>query len=550
VHVGASVDSSTHEPPGLEPWTLQQGTRSTWIGSPDGPHYLDVLAPVVLEANSGDDNMQWKKISSEDELLGQVRVGMTTQEAEERVARMRSQATLLGLIIALVSSIVAAIIIHMMTRPLSQLMEGNRRVARGDFSLRLKVRSRDEFGRLAESWNQMADEIQRSRELADRYLESLRENAEELEEVNRSLKRSNAEIAKVSQMKSEFLAVMSHELRTPLNGIIGFSEVLLDEKFGKMNDKQKRFAENTRSCGRHLLSLINDILDLSKVEAGKVRVHAESFDLATSIEEIQSLVRNVAQKKGVDIHCSDVPDVQPDTDPKLFRQVMFNLLSNAIKFTPSGGSVDVRVRCLTAEELRNEPVTRAMPQGARDDIPEGELLLVEVQDTGIGVAPEDYDKLFVAFQQVDTSYARRQEGTGLGLALTRKIVRLLRGDIWFTSHEGEGSCFLFYLPLSFHHDEIGETTRVAFRPQVIEELEDSSIVPRQSPWTRDVTADPNRGEEAWPWGAEPRPTDAESPGNPHGEGDSGAAGTAQPSDADARTAKSKKTTAAPLEQKT
>jgi hypothetical protein len=225
-------------------------------------------------------------------------------------------------------------------------------------------------------------------------------------------------------------------------------------------------------------------------------------------------------------------------------------LSNAIKFTPSGGSVDVRVRCLTAEELRNEPVTRAMPQGARDDIPEGELLLVEVQDTGIGVAPEDYDKLFVAFQQVDTSYARRQEGTGLGLALTRKIVRLLRGDIWFTSHEGEGSCFLFYLPLSFHHDEIGETTRVAFRPQVIEELEDSSIVPRQSPWTRDVTADPNRGEEAWPWGAEPRPTDAESPGNPHGEGDSGAAGTAQPSDADARTAKSKKTTAAPLEQKT
>jgi len=491
VHVGETLEQVAGDPEGLEPWTLEQGTRSTWIGAPGGPHYLDVLAPVVLEANSGDDNTQWKKVSDEDELLGQVHVGMTTVAAEQRVAEMRSQATMLGLLIALVSSLVAAVVIHMMTRPLSQLMEGNRRVARGDFSMRLKVRTSDEFERVAESWNQMADEIQRSRELADRYLESLRENADELEEVNRSLKRSNAEIAKVSQMKSEFLAVMSHELRTPLNGIIGFSEVLLDEKFGKLNIKQKRFAENTRSCGRHLLSLINDILDLS-----------EPFDLPTALEEIQNLVRGVAQKKGVEVRCAEIPVVQPDTDAKLFRQVMFNLLSNAIKFTPAGGSVDVRVRCLTAEELRNEPVTRAMPQGGRDDIPEGELMLIEVQDTGIGVAPEDYDKLFVAFQQVDTSYARRQEGTGLGLALTRKIVRLLRGDIWFTSHEGEGSCFLFYLPLSFHHDEIGETTRVAFRPQVIEELEETQLTSLAPEWIHEPNrADSPRGEaEAWPWG--------------------------------------------------
>jgi signal transduction histidine kinase len=509
VHVGESHGDTTQTVGTPDPWTLQQGTRSTWVDTPGGPHYLEVMAPVVLEANSGDDDAkydtQWKKVSSEDELLGTVRMGMTTVDAEQRVAEMRSQATLLGLMIALISSIAAAIIIHMMTRPLSQLMEGNRRVARGDFSMRLKARSTDEFGRLSRSWNQMADEIQRSRELADRYLDSLRENTDQLEEANRSLKRSNAEIAKVSQMKSEFLAVMSHELRTPLNGIIGFSEVLLDQKFGKLNEKQMRFAENTRGCGRHLLSLINDILDLSKVEAGKVRVHAELFDLPTSLEEIQNLVRNGAEKKGVAVKCDAVPEVQPDTDPKLFRQIMFNLLSNAIKFTPSGGSVDVRVRCLTADELRNEPVTRAMPQGGRDEIPEGELVLVEVHDTGIGVAPEDYDKLFVAFQQVDTSYARRQEGTGLGLALTRKIVRLLRGDIWFTSREGEGSCFLFYLPLSFHHDEIGETARVAFRPQAIEDLEESAIATTQTTWQAQQETTEVPMEALWPWGDEPHP---------------------------------------------
>lgn len=191
VHVGESLGDTALSSGGIDPWTLQQGTRSTWVDSPDGPHYLDVMAPVVLTATSGDEsslqaNPQWGKVSNEDELLGQVRMGMTTVDAEQRVAEMRSQATLIGLIIALVSSLVAAIIIHMMTRPLSQLMEGNRRVARGDFSMRLKVRSSDEFGRLSKSWNQMADEIQRSRELADRYLDSLRDNADQLEEVNRS----------------------------------------------------------------------------------------------------------------------------------------------------------------------------------------------------------------------------------------------------------------------------------------------------------------------------------------------------------------------------
>ncbi|MFQ5600945.1 MAG: ATP-binding protein [Candidatus Krumholzibacteriia bacterium] len=429
------------------------GTRSTWLHTASGVKYLDVYAPVTVLASREGDILSSRQQVDGEEHLGNVRVGMTTQGAEERIAAMRRLATLLGVAIALAGSLLAAAAIHFMTRPLGLLMEGNRRVARGDFSVRLQVRSRDEFGRLARSWNQMADEIQRSRELANSYLESLRQNADDLEEANRALQLKNAEIAKVSRMKSEFLAVMSHELRTPLNGIIGFSEVLLDQKYGRLNEKQRRFASNTLTSGRHLLTLINDILDLSKIEAGKMQVAPTPFDLQQSLEEIQSLVRNLATKKGVEVRCEEVPASTPVTDAKLFRQVMFNLLSNAIKFTPSDGRVDITVRCLGGRVLRNETISRAMQAGRREAIPDRQLVLVEVQDTGVGIAPEDYEKIFVAFQQIDTSYARRQEGTGLGLALTRQIVRLLGGDIWFTSRLGEGSRFMFYVPLQFGDED-------------------------------------------------------------------------------------------------
>jgi hypothetical protein len=242
---------------------------------------------------------------------------------------------------------------------------------------------------------------------------------------------------------------MSHELRTPLNVIIGFSEVLLDEQFGKLNTKQARYADNVLSSGRHLLSLINDILDLSKVEAGRMKVAAEPFDLKHTLDEIHSLVRNLATRKDLEVKCAEAPALTPITDPKIFRQVMLNLLSNAIKFTPAGGKVEFGVRCIDGRALRSDPAARSLPPSRRLAIVPRPVIVVEVRDTGIGIAAEDHEKIFHAFQQVDASYARRQEGTGLGLALSRKLVTLLGGDIWFTSVPNEGTTFWFYVPFAW-----------------------------------------------------------------------------------------------------
>jgi signal transduction histidine kinase len=362
----------------------------------------------------------------------------------------------------------------------------------------------------------MADEIQRSRELADSYLALLRANAEHLEQANRALQQSNSELAKASRMKSEFLAVMSHELRTPLNVIIGFSEVLLDQQFGELNSKQARYTDNVLSSGRHLLSLINDILDLSKVEAGRMKVAPEPFDLRQTLDEIHSLVRNLATRKDLQVHCGDVPAVTPITDPKIFRQVMLNLLSNAIKFTPAGGQVEFAVRCMDGRALRSDPVASALPPQRQLAIVPRQVLVVQVRDTGIGIAPEDHEKIFQAFQQVDASYARRQEGTGLGLALSRKLVTLLGGDIWFASTPNEGSTFWFYVPF-----EWSETTEPTLLGDAMPFQHDGGLaiagtggassagtglrIKTSAAALSDAVAEPPRFEDPapaseWPWG--------------------------------------------------
>ncbi|UUZ68913.1 hypothetical protein LP416_03465 [Polaromonas sp. P2-4] len=225
-------------------------------------------------------------------------------------------------------------------------------------------------------------------------------------------------------MKSEFLANMSHELRTPLNGIIGFSEFLIDEKVGKLAVKQKEYLHDILNSGRHLLQLINDVLDLSKVEAGKMELHPETFSVAKAIEEVCSVVAPMAQKKNLVIRREVDPAVDEVTlDPQKFKQVLFNLLSNAVKFTDDGGKVDILV---------------SPHDGAR--------LRLQMRDTGIGIKTEDMSKLFVEFQQLDSGMARRYQGTGLGLVLTKKIIEFQQGAISVQSEVGKGSTFTVVLP--------------------------------------------------------------------------------------------------------
>jgi signal transduction histidine kinase/HAMP domain-containing protein len=239
----------------------------------------------------------------------------------------------------------------------------------------------------------------------------------EIEEKGRQLELAN-------RHKSEFLSNMSHELRTPLNAIIGFSEVLLERMFGEMNEKQEDYLKDIHSSGQHLLSLINDILDLAKVEAGRMELNPTTFDLSAAIDNALTLIRERAMHHGIALATEiDSQLGELNADERKLKQILLNLLSNAVKFTPEGGRITVGARRL------------------RD------MVEIAVNDTGIGIAPKDQAAVFEEFKQVGRDYTRKAEGTGLGLALTRKLVELHGGVMRLESEPGKGSTFSFTLPL-------------------------------------------------------------------------------------------------------
>ncbi len=239
----------------------------------------------------------------------------------------------------------------------------------------------------------------------------------EIEDKGRQLEVAN-------RHKSEFLANMSHELRTPLNAIIGFSEVLLQRMFGELNAKQDEYLQDVLSSGKHLLSLISDILDLSKIEAGRMELELTAFELPMALDNAMTLVRERANRHGIALSLELDPRLGRFVgDERKLKQVLLNLLSNAVKFTPEGGRV----------------VLRAVPADGTVEI--------SVSDTGIGIAEEDQEAIFEEFRQVGGDYARKREGTGLGLTLARKFVELHAGRLWVKSEVGKGSTFTFSLPV-------------------------------------------------------------------------------------------------------
>jgi protein-histidine pros-kinase len=242
------------------------------------------------------------------------------------------------------------------------------------------------------------------------------------------LQAKNAELERANRAKDSFLASMSHELRTPLNGIIGFAEFLADGKPGAINSKQKEYLEDILTSGRHLLHLINDILDIVKIQAGKLELNPELFQLRDGIQEVCAGVRPIAQNKRIRVVVEIAPELDTVVlDAQRFRQVLYNLLSNALKFTDDGGEVEIRSELASPGRFR-----------------------LSVRDTGIGIKPEDFSRLFMEFEQLDTGTSRRFGGTGLGLALTRRIVEMQGGTIGVESRIGVGSTFSVILPLSAH----------------------------------------------------------------------------------------------------
>jgi len=268
-------------------------------------------------------------------------------------------------------------------------------IAQGDFTGRVDVPNRDELGALALNLNLMNDELRR---LYD-------------------------ELETVSRHKSEFLANMSHELRTPLNAIIGFSELLQQQSFGALNERQRQYVEDVRGAGHDLLVLINDILDLSKVEAGRMELELDDVSLRETLETGLTMHAERAAREGVALGLRLEPhEISVRADERKIRQVVSNLLSNAVKLTPSGGRVDV-VAQRTAEGVE-----------------------VAVSDTGPGIAPGDQELIFEEFRQAMSPSGRPTEGTGLGLPLARRFIELHGGRLWVESVLGEGSTFRFTLP--------------------------------------------------------------------------------------------------------
>jgi len=300
-----------------------------------------------------------------------------------------------------------------MTRPIQALQAGAARIGAGALDERIEVRTNDELESLAEAFNAMAEQLRESYAGLER----------KIDDRTKELAQANSLLAAASQHKSEFLSRMSHELRTPLNAIIGFSDVLLTGSYGTLNEKQRDYLQDVLTSGQHLLALINDILDLSKVEAGRMELELSTFSLPDALQGGVTIVRERAalHRITLSVTCDEGLETIRG-DARKIRQVVFNLLANAVKFTPDGGRVEVTARALDGE--------------AR----------VSVRDTGVGIAPEEQAHLFEEFRQ--TASARGQEGTGLGLSLAKRFVDLHGGRIWVESALGKGSTFTFTLPMT------------------------------------------------------------------------------------------------------
>jgi signal transduction histidine kinase len=367
--------------------------------------------------------------------------------AEHLVQR---QSLIIGFIF-LGSLVPALIVVAKISRPLNILTSFAKRLPSYDFTSEeqdenaiddLPVKYKDEVGRLAEAFVFMTNELRKNIK-----------NAIESTAAKERLEREAAEEA--NRAKSEFLANMSHELRTPLNHIIGFTELIIDKSFGDLNQIQEEYLNDVLTSSRHLLSLINDILDLSKVEAGKLELNLAEVDLRDVLERSLTMIKEKSLKHGIQL-ISEIRDI-PDTvwaDERKLKQVLFNLLSNASKFTPDGGKISLTVReidSIIEEGVLKESIDTPS-SGAADGIPSQQAMSrcieFSVSDTGIGILPEDQQRIFAPFEQVDGSASRKYQGTGLGLTLTRTLVELHGGWITVESEgKGKGSTFRFVIPV-------------------------------------------------------------------------------------------------------
>lgn len=372
-----------------------------------------------------------------------VKVIIPDRETQEAVTRSRALLAAIGILTVFLALIILYVIIrYVVVKPLNHLRSVAEEISRGNTELRAEIATNDEFEELASAFNQM--------------LRHLTEAQDELRQVNSDLDAKvdqlaqlNMRLYEMNRLKSDFLANMSHELRTPLNSIIGFSDIL--GGIDSLSDKQKRYANNIRKSGRLLLELINDILDLAKIEAGKMELRLSEFHVGAVITVQCDMVRAMSEAKNIDLTCEIAPDLPPMfQDQSKIQQVLINLLSNAIKFTPEGGRIVVSV----------------------GRSPDGQLQL-SVADTGVGIPKEDSEIIFEKFRQSsqtmgDRNLTREYSGTGLGLSIVKELCKLLGGEIRFVSELGRGSTFTVSVPWILSDPSLRQSTIDAQLDEIVE----------------------------------------------------------------------------------
>ena len=400
----------------------------------DGTEVLEVIAPILVG------NERW----------GVLRLGFSLAELRTEIENSRremrgqiqSVITRSGLTaggVVLLGMVVVAWLSALISKPLQRVTESARQLATGDFSAaqRLDIRSQDEVGVLADAFTTMAANLQKTYAQLEDYSRTLElkvsERTHELAHMTELAEEARQQAEGANRTKSSFLASMSHELRTPLTAIIGFSEMLLAEAQDERREQAADDLQRIMDSAKHLLNLINEILDLSKVEAQKMELHLERFEVANVIREVNNTLTPLVTKRGNRLVIAADPSLgSMNADLVKLRQNLFNLLSNANKFTDHG---EIRLN-----------VERVSRDGA-------DFIRFAVSDTGIGMTPEQLGRLFQAFQQADSSTSRKYGGTGLGLVITRKFCELMGGSVNVTSELGQGSTFTMELPAEVRKPE-------------------------------------------------------------------------------------------------
>ncbi len=411
--------------------------------------YRQTSGKVIALSIKGEKDEALKKIRKEGsasfkKALEDLKVMLSYEEAGAYSAFKESKylsgiiinVTLLFTFLAIVAAgVLWVIATRSIVRPILEVEGSAKLMAAGDLKQRAKVLSGDELGRLAEEFNHMAESLEEHYENLEKKVnertEELRIANDELYSSKVELEEKNEELASASRLKSQFLANVSHELRTPLNSIIGFSELLQEKAFGELNDKQSQYVKYVHSSGEHLLLLINNILDLSKIEAGRMELTLDEITLTELIEEVVATIVPLADKRFIKIKVQTStasPIIRADK-PKL-KQILINLLSNAVKFNVDKGTIDVGWHI--TEELH--------------DMKMNKMLSLVITDSGIGIRKEDMGRLFKEFEQLDPTVTREHGGTGLGLSLTKKLTELHGGRILVESEYGKGCKFTVKIP--------------------------------------------------------------------------------------------------------